>query len=449
MDAYNVQGDVWHDVGVSGGSLDKGLSLGTMYASSSTGGMPLSFISGGFEAFQDGLVIFNSTSPQNPSWSNVTSDDLPYFRDPNTQYVRYGSAGILVVVGGRVTTGDDAALRQMNSIQVYDIAARKWFTQIATGDAPPSSPGYCSAVSAAPDDSSIHLILYGGWTNDQGDFDDDHANRAGVYMLIMPAFHWIRVNTTYANKLVRTTERRVGHSCATYKDRQLLVFGGAFDRFENDNKTCNSTFSPLRMLDLTTLQWQTQWPLKDTTYLVPQPVIDVVGGGSGGGAKQANTWQQTLGDNVALFSKTVPRYDPERPPQNNFETTDDAGIAVPTSSGNPDSGVSKGAVAGAVVGGVAGLALIVAVISFLILWLRRSQRSYDARGQLWQKSELETETESEKPSLATRLGLNKRHEIGDHDPAKLQLREMDGQSARVEAPDVQSPRSDRRHELGG
>ncbi|KAL9610227.1 MAG: hypothetical protein Q9167_005049 [Letrouitia subvulpina] len=449
LDAYSVQDDLWSDVSVSGGALNKGLSLTTMYASSSAGGVPLSFISGGFEAFQNGLVIFNSSDPQNPTWKNVTSDDLPYFREPLTQYVRYGSAGILVVIGGRIATGDDATLRQMNSIQIYDIAAGKWFTQIATGDAPPPTLGYCSAVSAAPDDSSMQLILYGGWLNNQENLDEELANQAGLYMLVMPAFHWIRINTTYATGLSTTTERRLGHNCITYQERQLLVFGGNYDPSNDDNKNCSRTFSPLRMLDLTTFQWQTEWPLKNTTYQVPQAVINVVGGGSSGGAKPANTWQQALGDHVSLFSKTIPRYDPEHPPQENVPvlspSNNSGAVLTPSSTPNASSGVSKGTVAGAVVGGVAGLTLISTAV-FLVLRRGRSQRRQEAEGEPWHKPELGTEPE--KPSLVTRLGLNRRHEMDCQLPAVLQPKELDGQG-RVEAPDMQSPRYNKPHELPG
>lgn len=377
-----------------------------------------------------------------------------------------------MVIGGRIVTGDNAAFRQMNSIQVYDIAAGKWFTQTATGETPPTSPGYCSAVSAAPDDSSMHFILYGGWTNEQGDFDNEHAAQAGVYILIMPAFHWIRINTTHVNGLSSTTDLRVGHKCATYKDRQFLVFGGSYDVSTANNKNCNSTFSPLRMLDLTSFQWQRQWPLEDTTYQVPQAVIDVVGGGPSGGAKPATTWQNALGNNAALFSRIIPRYDPKHPPQdikNNSGTINSPGNGAATSSSTQGSGVSKGAIAGAVVGAVAGLAFIIAVMYFLFLRLRQSQSTRKNEGQHRHTSELETE--SEKPSLMWRLGLNKRqekdglevnkqhemdgvglnkrHEMEGHDPAKLQPKELDGQSARVEVPDVRSTRHDPPLELDG
>ncbi|KAL9047244.1 MAG: hypothetical protein Q9214_000127 [Letrouitia sp. 1 TL-2023] len=447
LNAYNVQGDVWRDVSVTGGPFNKGSSLTTMYASSSAGGVQLSFISGGFDAFQNGLVIFNSSDPQNLTWKNVTNDDLPYFRQPLTQYIRYGSAGILAVIGGFIATGDDAALRQMNSIQIYDIAAAKWFTQIATGDAPPRNVWYCSALSAAPDDSSMHLILYGGLLNDQGNIDEEHANQAGVYMLVMPAFHWIKINTTYATGLTRTTEGRISHKCITYKDRQLLVFGGRYGQLYNENVNCR-TFSPLRMLDLTTFQWQTEWPLKNTTYQVPQAVIDIVGGGPSGGAKPANTWQQALGDHVSLFSKTIPRYDPDHPPQNNVSTNaSPKNGAATTISSTPDAGSSerKGAITGAVVGGVAGLTLI-SVAVFLVFRRRRSQRRCEAEEQPWHKPELGNERE--KAFLATRRGSNRQHEMGCQLPAAFQFREMDGQG-RVELLDMQSLRYNKSHELPG
>ena len=63
-----------------GGPLNKGLSLGAMYASASAGGSPLSFISGGSYQYAGGMVIFNSSNAASPSWKNVTSDDLPYLR---------------------------------------------------------------------------------------------------------------------------------------------------------------------------------------------------------------------------------------------------------------------------------------------------------------------------------------------------------------------------------
>ncbi len=172
----------------------------------------------------------------------MTNDDLPYFRDPLMQYVRYGSSGILVVLGGRIAGGDDAGFRQMNSIQVYDIAADNWSTQIATEDSPLTGTTYCAAVSAAPHDSSKHLVLYGGWTNTQGVIDK-HADKAGVYILIMPAFHWIKINTAQVNGLSHTTDVRTGQTCVAYKDRQLLVFGG---NYNDTGHTCTSTFSPLR-----------------------------------------------------------------------------------------------------------------------------------------------------------------------------------------------------------
>lgn len=324
--------------------------------------MPLSFISGGDSGFAQGLVTFNSTDPRNPSWTNVTSGDLPYLRAPRTEYMRYGSKGILVALGGYTTGDANAAFRKMNSIQIYDIGAGKWFTQVATGDIPPSSANFCTAVTAAPDDSSMQLLFYGG-------FDMDSTALAGMYLLVIPAFQWVRINTTEkGDNGAKFTNGRECHVCTTYRDRQMLVFGGK--SVDNHNGSCRDNFSPLRMLDLTTFQWQTQWPLSDTTYRVPQAVIDVAGGGPLGNANAADTWQSVLGDNTELFSKIIPRYDPEHPPQSTTSSTTSASANVATSnstSQSPSSGLSEGARTGAIVGGVVGICIIIAAINFLLL----------------------------------------------------------------------------------
>ena len=436
-----MKGDVWRDVSVSGGALDKGLSLGTMYASSSDGGIPLSFISGGGSYFDGGLVIFNASDPQNPSWKNVTSQDLPYFRGVDIEYVRYGAAGMLMVLGGDLDNTADAFLRKLNSIQIYDIASSKWFTQITTGNAPISRQSYCSAVSAAPDDSSMHLILYGGYLNGASAFNETDGS-VGVFMLVMPAFEWIQINTTHAEG-TRTYDPRVGHSCTTYQDRGMFVFGGRGGQDPN----CTSTFSTFRALDLTTFEWQRQWPLKNTTYEVPQAVIDVVGGSSSGGAKPPETWQQTLGDNLAFFKQTVPRYNPENPPQRSSSTTNinGAGTTSPTATNTPsqksNSGISNGAIAGAVIGGIAGLILVLAVIFFVFRARRRRQANPPPE---WQKAELGAEN-PKNPSLLARLGFATRHEL----PAnQAPVQEMEGQgNMMVEAPSGKPRRDEGPHEL--
>ena len=442
LQAYNTQDDVWQSISVHGGPLNKDNRYWSMHASSSDGGGSLSFISGG-QGFMPGTVIFNSSKPQQPSWVNVTNDNIPYFWGGTTQYVRFGSAGVLLSVGGFLTepTSQFAPQRrEMNSVQVYDIAAEKWSTIFARGDIPPPRSRLCSALIAAPDDSSFQMIIHGGW--------DEQAVLEDVYMLILPAFHWIKINTTankkssaFANK--NESMGRMDHFCSTYKDRQMLVLGGK-NVLNINEPTCDTAYPPLRMLDMTTFQWQTQFPLKDTTYRIPQAVIDVVGGGYNGGAKPASSWQQTLGDNVALFSKTITKYDPDHPPQNvvGNEAKPNNGAAS-YSNAPSNSRHRKGVIAGAVVGGVVGLGFLGATIYFLIVRTRQRDVKFENREPSWHKPELARG--SVKPSAA--ILPFRSHEVEGDDPVKMLPREMDGANFRLEAPSLQSRRGEAPHEL--
>ena len=390
-----------------------------------------------------GTVIFNSSKPQQPSWTNVTNDDIPYFWGGTTQYVRFGSAGVLLSVGGFLTesTSQSAAQRrEMNSVQIYDIAVEKWSTIFATGDIPPSRSRFCSALSAAPDDSSFQMIIYGGW--------DQQTVLEDMYMLIMPAFHWIKLNTTANLKSSAVAGKneslgRMDHFCSTYKDRQMLVLGGKNALFYN-RTTCDTSYPTLRMLDMTNFQWQTQFPLQETTYQVPQAVIDVVGGGSKGGAKPASSWQQTLGDNVALFSKTIPRYDPDNPPQNVVSNEAKPSNGAASYSNAPSSSRHrKEETVGAVVGGLFGIGFVGAMIYFLIVRKRHRSVGFEDQDQLWHKPEL---ARGSVKFSAARPGF-RTYEVEGDDPVKMLPREMDGGNFRLEAPSLQSREGEVSHEL--
>lgn len=175
----------------------------------------------------------------------------------------------------------------MNDIQVYDIAAGTWFAINATGDVPKPRTNFCSALAAAPDDSSFQLIIYGGNDSDDRFGGSGPPYMSDVYMLVLPAFQWVKVNTNSPTNSSSTgAEPRSNQFCTTYHDRQFVVLGGT-NNF--DNVSCDSNLPALKMLDLTTFEWQTQYPLQDTTYKLPQAVIDIVGGDPDGGAKPAST----------------------------------------------------------------------------------------------------------------------------------------------------------------
>lgn len=277
------------------------------------------------------------------------------------------------------------------------------------------------------------MILYGGW--DEKKVLDD------VWVLTMPAFHWIKVNTTSTKPL---SMPRMDHSCATYQDRQMLVIGGK-DKLDEPHIPCKNNYSALRMLDTTTFQWQTHYPLQDTMYEVPQPVIDIIGGNSSGNARPASFFSKTLGQHTALFNKIVPRYDPDNPPKKTVETSLSV-MPSATKAVDPSSSpsLSPGAIVGVVLSGLIGAALFGSTVwFFLISYIRRRQKarrdiSHKERQQ-WQKPEL--------PPTAQNgpLQIHGVFEIGGETSRNLGPSEIDTARERLEAP---GDTAEHRHESG-
>ncbi|KAL6713486.1 hypothetical protein ACLMJK_008951 [Lecanora helva] len=377
VQGYDIKDNNWQSISVSGGQFNQYDRYWSMHASSFEGGGTTSYIAGGMD-YVSGMVIFNASNPTSPTWTNVTDGTIPYFYGCTTQYVRFGDAGVLVSVGGFITESTDAGVaqrREMNSVQVYDIAGAKWFTVYATGDIPPTRSRPCSALSAAPDDSSFQMILHGGW--------DEEVGLADMYVLTMPAFHWIKMNVTGGNA---TSGRRMDTFCSTYQDRSMFVIGGKSQLDPSaSNISCSDDYAAIRLLDTTTFEWQDQYPLPDTKYQVPQAVIDVIGGNGDGGAKPASAFSQTLGDNAAVFSKTIPHYDPDHPPQ---DAPKSAASSSATPSPKSSSSTSSGTIAGAAVGGVAGAAVLLGALAWFLLRRRRQNRtSHKQQQQQWAESQ--------------------------------------------------------------
>ncbi|KAL9103887.1 MAG: hypothetical protein Q9163_001124 [Psora crenata] len=358
--AYVPQYDTWGSINVSGGPSKKTIPRAGLYASSSDGGGSLSFIAGGEDRLP-GLVTFNSSDPQHPSWTNVT-DDVPYFWGPSTQYVRFGRRGVLVSVGGYVDFRNDQQ-REMSSVQVYDIDSRRWSQVLATGDIPRPRSEFCSVLSAAPDDSSFQLTIFGGWSQSENYALDD------IYVLTMPAFHWIQIKgMTNTDANFASHVGRIRHSCHAYNDRQMIVLGGVVmkENIPSDISRCDGSYPVIKLLDTTTFQWQHDFPLPNATYQVPPSVYEVIGGGPKGGAKPANTWQS--GSNLDIFSRTLPRYNPNRPMKALTATGTETGSSNSSSSSN-----DAGAIIAGVVGGVAGFFIIGALALVLISRRRKGQ----------------------------------------------------------------------------
>ena len=388
-----------------------------MHASSSDGGESLSFVAGGKYGGPLGMVIFNSSDSDKPSWTNSTKPDIPFFSGSTTQYLRFGTAGVLISIGGwnEQSLNQTRNPRGMDNITVYNIANDEWSTVTAQGEIPPPRLSSCSAVSAAPDDSSFQILMYGG-------IDAQNATLNDTYVLSLPAFRWIQVpNITNQNTTHNVSMGRQAASCASYKDRQMLVVGGRSTSNATTNH-CEPDYPYIRLLDTTTFEWQTQYPLKNSTYEVPKIVTNVIGGGGTGGARPASAWQDTLGDKVDLFSKILPKYIPPiqaaRPSPNSTAT-------APYTRSDSRSGTRTHVIIGAVLGSV-GVPLVAAATTYLFIIKRRQshrqKEATEADHQPWYKAELSSGQTSRPWAKVWQIG---RAEAEESNPRDVLPKEME------------------------
>ena len=414
LDAYDVQHDNWSAVSPGTAPLNK-LNRGqAMFATTDSTGLGLGFIAGGMD-WIPGMVIFNASDPNNLSWTNTTND-VPYFWGPATEYVRFGNMGVLVAVGG-YTSIDNSEQRDMSAVQVYDIDSQQWFQVTATGDIPNTRSSFCSGLSSAPDDSSFQMTIYGGYSKGSGGkpspgvIDD-------VYVLTMPAFQWIQIPSQGKSNVNVTSSRR--HLCNTYRDRQMIVLGGdQSDAGGNTVGGCNVQYPPLKLLDTSTYSWQTTFPLANSTYEVPAQVYKIIGGDGSGSATltaPAGGFNATIGNTAAsaIFSKRVAKSQTSSL-KNSLQSTS----ASTTNSSIPPVAASASAtnLTGAIVGAVLGALVLIVGLAILLIILQRRRKATKVQTEnasKWHKAELPNWPTS--PRLVSqRPGGFKTHEIdGDY-----------------------------------
>jgi hypothetical protein len=156
----------------------------------------------------------------------------------------------------------------------------------AQGTIPPNTTEHCSVLVASPDDASFQFLIYGGWNffgGAGGHVSGQETAYNHVYILTIPSFQWINVTDSNNTEAINLHGGGKNTQCLAYKDRQMIVLGGDFST-ESPNGNwvqvtgCNTSVPAIRVLDTTTFTWQKQFSSSASTYQVPQPVIDVIGG---------------------------------------------------------------------------------------------------------------------------------------------------------------------------
>ncbi|KAK3995972.1 autophagy-related protein 3 [Cladorrhinum sp. PSN332] len=283
-----------------------------------------------------GLVKY---SMDTNSWTNNTGPDSIGRAEGAMVFIPISDGGMLVYFGGvQDLKGNGTVVGQpMDQIFLYDVLSSKWYTQNATGHVPQMRRRFCAGAAWAQDRSSYNIYLYGGagMPPDTAGFDD-------VYILTIPSFQWVKMDPTTEGN---TTGARPHNTltCNVIDNSQMLVLGGTFP----STTECDSE----GQYGLHNLDMGQQNPKKNswmiyaankTAYAVPDPIVNVVGGHTDGGATKTVP-DRGFGhpDLNRLMTRTanLPNRTPTR--------------AIPTDKGKKgETNLSTGAIAGITIGAV-------------------------------------------------------------------------------------------------
>lgn len=165
----------------------------------------------------------------------------------------------------------------MTTIDIYDIASKKWHQQKTSSTAPPILAQGCAVAQPAPDRSSFNIYHYGGYpAEDQtSPFSDD------VWVLSLPSFKWVKASSGTA------AHARAGHSCEMPYPDQMMVVGG-FTPLVGTSIDCLLD-GVIQVLNLTSLEWLDEYdPAEWSEYAVPDIVAKEIGGSPSGGATESS-----------------------------------------------------------------------------------------------------------------------------------------------------------------
>ncbi|KAI4249394.1 MAG: hypothetical protein L6R42_009012, partial [Xanthoria sp. 1 TBL-2021] len=235
----------------------------------------------------------------------------------------FGPNGLFMIMGGTDFSDPDQNTG-FDNIWVYETLGNRWYNQTATGAIPAGRRMFCLAGVA---------------------YDE-------IFILTLPAFHWLKVNYPPQHP-------RQGHSCNAVGGSQIISIGGVDsnakikygDIEEIKRSALNSSVDPfvqgLGIFDMTTLTWANRYTANAPPYEQSDPV-------------KAYYRDNALQD---LFSVTHFSQAP----------SSGSGPSQPRVSSSPSSS-NTAAIAGGAVGGFVALALVVCV-AFFVHRRRRTQQS--------------------------------------------------------------------------
>ncbi|OTA92800.1 hypothetical protein M434DRAFT_31556 [Hypoxylon sp. CO27-5] len=453
--SFNTTDDTWRLVQVQGSNNSFSGDTRGISASDPNSGMSFytSRIIMGVNGIKNGITKFQSFNSDSPQWSSetVTSGDLGVNIQGAMVYLRKGKSGVLLAFGAYEIFGTDAnspdwdSPESIRDIFIYDISSNTWYLQTTSGDLPSPRSGFCAGVSAAPDDSSFQVTIHGG---------RDLYNLSSlndVYVLSIPAFHWIQINDSN-NPDLRGSDSpgRYWPKCDVFKETQLIVSGGfiipgnSTDTILNDK--CNKTYPPFKVLDTSTYTWRSNFD-PNLEYTVPNSVTAIIGGESSGGATiKAPSVGWNSRDLEVIFGQTVPRdtYDRgnkipgnETSASQTLSTQTPGTSDLPTTTPNPVTNNNLPTKAIAVIGTIVPLVVIATAIGVYIWLKRRKAKNIPKHPAESNKTAEKSNNQWHKPELDAHYTA--RYELDGLGPRPRELQGDFIQPIRYELPDSQRP----------
>ncbi|KAL8685992.1 MAG: hypothetical protein Q9224_005590, partial [Gallowayella concinna] len=176
----------------------------------------------------------------------------------------FGPNGIFLIMGGR--NGWDPHYG-FDNIWIYEGVTHKWYNQTASGNVPAGRSEFCVA-GVNSSNSTYEIFLYGGH---QGDFGPSAVPFDEIFILTLPAWHWLKVD--YPPQYPRGD-----HSCNAVGGSQIISIGG-YDAnskiFYGDYNAIrqsmfNSTADPfaqgLGIFNMTSLAWEDHYTANAPPY---------------------------------------------------------------------------------------------------------------------------------------------------------------------------------------
>ncbi|KAI9172123.1 Kelch repeat-containing protein [Paramyrothecium foliicola] len=332
------------------------------------------YVNSGVDSLSEGTGAGENGAFRNITEGGVQADEFSERADGVLVFVPgWGEQGVLIGLAGGT---NDTFVRDLEILNIYDIANSEWYHQQADGDIPGVRVNPCAVVASASDASSFQIYLFGGQnlqpTGDQIQYDD-------MYILTIPSFTWIKVDQSDQD----VPRPRAGHTCHL-RDSQMIVVGG----YIGNEPVCESP--GVFVFDASSLEWKDSFSAGDHPddysientveagsygYKVPAQVREVIGGDEDGSATATAPGASATDGPFATgkppvftvtqtgATATITNWGPQG-------TSPGGGDGPSEGGGSGGSNISPGLIAAAVIAGIAGAA---AFYLGFCAWLYRRQ----------------------------------------------------------------------------